>query len=124
MTDATPALVYAGLAALPLAMQIALAAGAPLGRFTVGGRFPGRLPAPWRLLALVQAALLGAMAYVALNRAGLVGVPLPGWTIWPVLVLTVMTTAANLATPSRPERLAWGPVTLCMTVALLALIVL
>jgi len=123
MTDTALALAYAGLAALPAAMQIALAAGAPLGRFTVGGRFPGRLPGPWRWLALVQAALLGAMALVVLGHAGIgTAAALPGWTIWPVLALTLLTTLANLATPSRPERLVWGPVTVLMSLALIALI--
>ena len=65
------ALAYAGLAALPVAMHLAVAAGAPLGRLTVGGRFAGRLSPAWRALALVQAALLGAMAGAVLARAGL-----------------------------------------------------
>ena len=38
MIDQTFAYAYTGLAALPVAMQLALAAGAPLGRYTVGGR--------------------------------------------------------------------------------------
>jgi len=58
MTQAL-AFAYAGLAMLPVLMHLANAAGAPLGRLTVGGRFPGRLPPVWRALALVQAALLG-----------------------------------------------------------------
>lgn len=115
----TAALIYAGLAALPLAMHLALAAGAPLGRFTLGGRFPDRLPPAWRGLALVQAALLGAMALVVLNRAGLGPANLPSWLFWPVVALTGVTTLANIATPSPPERLVWGPVTLAMLAAAL-----
>ena len=122
MSDTLFALIYAGAASLPLAMQLALTAGAPLGRYTVGGRFAGRLPGPWRALALVQAGLLAGMIFVVLNRAGLADAPLPGWAIWLVLGLTLLTTLANLASPSRPERLLWGPVTLVMSLALLALI--
>ena len=40
----TLAFVYAALAALPVTMHLAVAAVAPLGHLTVGGRFPGRLP--------------------------------------------------------------------------------
>ena len=68
------AYAYAGLAALPVMMHLAVASGAPLGHLTVGGRFPGRLPPAWRALALVQAALLATMAGAVLARAG-IGTP-------------------------------------------------
>lgn len=119
MTQATLAIVYAALASLPLAMHIALAFGAPLGRFTVGGRFAGRLPGVWRWLAVLQACLLLAMTSAVLDRGGVVNLGLPGATFWGALGLTILTTIANLATPSRPERLLWGPVTLGMTAATL-----
>ncbi len=52
MTAQTLAIAYAALALLPGVMHIALAAGAPLGRFTVGGQFPAgcrQLGARWPL---------------------------------------------------------------------------
>lgn len=110
----TLALTYAALATLPATMHIALAAGAPWGRFTVGGRFPGRLPPTWRALALVQAALLGMMAAVVLDRGGVIEASLPTALFWPVVALTVLTCLANNISPSRPERRLWGPVTLGM----------
>ena len=119
MTATTLALVYAGLAALPLLMHLALAAGAPLGRYTVGGRFPGRLPPKWRGLALVQALLLAAMAAIVLRRADAVDFAGPGWPFWLVVGLTGTTCLANLATPSRPERIVWGPVTGLMFAAVI-----
>lgn len=122
MLGTVSALAYAGLAALPIALQLALAAGAPLGRLTLGGRFPGRLPGRWRWLALVQAGVLAGLALVALDHAGLVRTALPGWAIWPILGLTGLTTLANLASPSRPERRLWGPVTLLMSLCLVALV--
>lgn len=115
----TLALGFAGLAALPSAMHLALAAGAPLGRFTVGGRFPGRLPTLWRGLALVQGAILAAMAGVVLDRGGVIGLGLPGAAIWIVFGLTCLTLMANAASPSRPERLLWTPVIGLMAVACL-----
>lgn len=124
MTPTTLAISYATLAGFPTAMQIALAAGAPLGRFTIGGRFPGRLPGPWRALALVQASLLLAMACAMLDRGGVLRLGLPDAAFWTALALTVLTTIANVATPSRPERLLWGPVTLAMTAAAIGIALL
>lgn len=124
MTPTTLAISYAALAGFPTAMQIALAAGAPLGRFTIGGRFPGRLPGPWRALALVQASLLLAMACAMLDRGGVLRLGLPDAAFWTALALTALTTIANVATPSRPERLLWGPVTLAMTAAAIGIALL
>lgn len=124
MTAQTLAWVYAAAAALPTAMQIGLAAGAPWGRYTVGGRFDGRLPPLWRGLAVVQALLLGAMAVVVLGYAGALPTPLPRAAIWPVLGLTALTTLGNVMTPSLPERRLWAPVTLVMLVSLCAILAL
>ncbi|NKX44456.1 hypothetical protein [Roseicyclus persicicus] len=119
MTSQTFALFYALLAALPAAMHVAVAAGAPLGRFTVGGRFPGRLPPLWRGLALVQAGLLAGMALVVLGRGGALSTGLPPGLFWPVLGLTLLSLLANAASPSRPERLLWTPVLLGMAASAL-----
>jgi hypothetical protein len=117
MTQAL-ALAYAALAAAPLAMHLALAAGAPWGRYTVGGRFPGPLPPAWRALALAQAALLAAMAAAVLARAGL-GPAAAAPLFWPALALTATSLVANAASPSRPERLLWTPVLAVMAAAAL-----
>jgi hypothetical protein len=114
------ALVYAGLAALPVLMHLAVAAGAPLGRLTVGGRFPGRLPPRWRALALVQAVLLCAMAGAVLARAGIGALPLAP-LFWPAVALTLLSLVANAASPSRPERLLWTPVLFLMAAAALGI---
>ena len=121
MTQAL-AFAYAGLAALPMVMHLAIAAGAPLGRLTVGGRFPGRLPPVWRGLALVQAALLGTMAGAVLAQAGeLAGIIVAPLAVlfWPAVVLTLLSLVANAASPSRPERLLWTPVLFLMAAAAL-----
>lgn len=112
------AFAYAGLAALPVVMHSAIAAGAPLGRLTVGGRFPGRLPPVWRVLAVVQAALLGTMAAAVLARAGIGALPLAA-LFWPAVAITLLSLVANAASPSRPERLLWTPVLLSMAAAAL-----
>src|SRR5512138_3404773 len=71
------AVLYAIISFGVIAFQIALPAGAPWGAFAMGGAFPGQFPPALRVGALIQAALLGAMAAVVLARAGLM---LPGWT--------------------------------------------
>jgi hypothetical protein len=107
------ALVFCALIALAIAFQIALAAGVPWGELAMGGRYPGRLPQAMRVAATVQALVLAALAGVVLVRAGLVlpalldGAP---WAIWLVVVLCLLSAVLNLVTPSRKERLLWGPV--------------
>lgn len=109
MPAATPALIYATLTAFPVAMHLALAAGAPLGRFTLGGRFPGRLPWLWRGLALVQATLLVGMAAAILSDAGVLSLAWSPAAFWAALIVTCLSLIANAASPSRPERLLWTP---------------
>lgn len=108
------ALIYAVLAEAAALFQVALLAGAPWGRLTMGGRWPGRLPPVLRAWAAAQAALLGLMALAVLAAAGVMPLALPAWTGWAALAVTALSAVANLVTPSRPERLLWGPVTLAM----------
>lgn len=108
------AILYALLTAAPFGMQLGLAAGAPWGHLTLGGVNPGRLPPRLRKAAIIQAALLAAMAVTMLGRGGVLDLPLSPWAGWLALALTAMTMVANLITPSRPERLLWGPVTVGM----------
>lgn len=70
------ALLYATVSAPAVAFQLAMAAGAPWGAYTMGGAFQGRFLPALRIAALVQAALIVAMAAVVLARARLV---LAGW---------------------------------------------
>ncbi len=123
MTQAL-AITYAIAAALPLAMQLGLILGAPWGRLTLGGRWPGVLPLAVRPFAGLAALLLFWLITVVLDRAGLIAFGYPDWMIWPALALTILTTIANLATPSRPERMLWGPVTLIMSASLGLLLLL
>jgi hypothetical protein len=111
------ALAYTALALVAAMFQMALVFGAPWGHMTMAGQYPGRLPPRRRAWALVSALLLGAMALVMLDAAGLLTLGIPAWALWAALGLTALTTVANWITPSRPERLLWGPVTLAMLVA-------
>jgi hypothetical protein len=111
------AMIYAAATTLPIAMHVGLIAGAPWGRFTMGGHFSGRLPAVWRVLPLVQAALLIAMSCSVLQRANLLDLSLPSYAFPLTLLLTFVTLIANSFSPSRPERRLWTPVTAAMALS-------
>lgn len=105
--------IFAVLIAGVGVFQLALALGAPWGRFAMGGAFPGDYPPPMRVAALVQIGALLAMGLVVLSRAGLA---LPAWRavskglVWGVVVLAGVAVVLNLITPSPMERLIWAPV--------------
>jgi hypothetical protein len=116
------ALVFAGLTGLVCAFQLALAAGAPWGEYAMGGAFPGVMPAPMRIAAVVQVGVLAAIAAVVASRAGLV---LPRWRrIARPLTLAIVgllgvSVVLNLITPSPMERLIWAPVATALFLAAL-----
>lgn len=98
-----PALYTAGF-------QFAMAGGAPWGHLTLGGRWPGRLPPPIRLLALLQGVIALLMIAVVLDRGGVLAFNWPDWTYYATLVMLALSVVANAATPSKPERRIGLPV--------------
>jgi hypothetical protein len=111
------ALAFAALTGVVILFQIALALGAPLGAYAMGGRFPGRFPPQMRVAAVVQALLLAGLAGVVLARAGLAlpsWRPSAGWLAWAVVGVSTLSLVMNLATPSRGERMIWAPVAALM----------
>jgi hypothetical protein len=103
--------VFAGLTAVVILFQLALAAGAPWGAYAMGGAFPGTYPPAMRGAAVVQAAILAGVALIVLARAGVV---FPSWRprrlAWVVVALLTVGVVLNLITPSGMERLIWAPV--------------
>ena len=93
-------------------LQIALAAGAPLGEHVWGGAQERVLPTGMRAVAGGAAIALSAAAGVVARRAGLVGgargVPFATWGIAAYLALN---TVGNLTSTSDVERWAFGPAT-------------
>jgi hypothetical protein len=114
------ATTYAVATAGVIAFQIALALGAPWGAYAMGGAFPGRFPPAMRVAALVQAALLGFLAVVALSHAG---VALPSlaaavpWLIWVVVAVAAISVVMNAMSRSAGERRIWVPVGLVLLVS-------
>ena len=121
------ALVYGLATAVVVLFQLGIAAGKAWGEYTMGGRFPGRLPAVMRVAALVQGAVLALLAAVVLDAAGLLGL---GWTDeveWlpfvPVVV-AALSLVLNASSRSEPERRTWTPVAIVLLVSSLAVAIL
>ena len=104
------ALLFALAALAAIGFQLALAAGAPWGAYAMGGRVTGRFPPPLRVAAVVQAAVLAALATVVLARAGLLDLGLAPWGIWVVVAFSGLSLAMNAASRSAGERRLWVPV--------------
>ena len=107
--------VFAGLTAVVILFQLALAAGAPWGAYAMGGAFPGTYPPEMRVAAVVQAAIVAGVAAIVLARAGMA---FPQWRplrlAWAVVALLAVGVVLNLITPSGGERLVWAPVALML----------
>jgi hypothetical protein len=98
--------------------QIALAAGAPLGKAAWGGRHEGVLPKGLRIASGVVAFAIYPLVIVAvLDAAGPFGRELlPGsdaGVMWTLAALFTVGALANLASRSTLERF-WAPVSLAI----------
>ena len=116
-TGRRAALMVAGLLALLVAFQVALAAGAPLGRAAWGGKH-ATLPIGLRLATVVAVAIYTAGGLVVLRRAGYrIGLLSPTaarrgtWLFATVLGLSALT---NLASHSGWERFLMAPMALVL----------
>ena len=111
------AAVFALVAIGAIGFQLALALGAPWGAYAMGGKYPGRFPAPMRIAAVVQALILAGLAGVVLARAGLAleaWGSAASWLIWVVVGFSAVSLVLNSVTTSRGERLVWVPVAVVM----------
>jgi hypothetical protein len=105
--------LFAALIAVVVIFQLSLAAGAPFGRYAMGGAHAGVFPPRLRVAAVVNAVVLALTAIVVLSRAGVI---LPAWrttadwVVWPVAGLFAVGVILNLITPSKVERAIWAPV--------------
>lgn len=107
------ACLYVLVTAGVIVFQGALVLGAPLGRFTQGGRYQGVLPLPARIAAGLSILLLAVMALAMVSAVGL-------WPFWPrpaylaLLAFLGLSVILNLITPSKPERMVFGPIAVLM----------
>ena len=111
--------IFGVLTAIVAAFQLALAFGAPWGEMTMGGKFPGRLPLRMRVAALVQILLLAFISLIVATRAGLLLDNYSDFStsaIWFVVVFCTLSAILNIITPSKKERMLWGPVTIVLLI--------
>jgi hypothetical protein len=94
-------------------LQIALAAGAPLGEHVWGGSQPTELSGSMRIVAVGAADVLVGMATVETRRAGLFGRPTRWLTpaTWCVAGYFAINSVGNLASSSDLVRYVFGPST-------------
>ena len=94
-------------------LQVALAAGAPLGEHVWGGSQPRVLPDGMRVASVGAAVVLAGMATVVLRRSGLIGRSARWLTpaTWAIAGYFALNTVGNLASSSNVERYAFGPAT-------------
>ena len=119
--------VFAVVTVGAAAFQVALALGAPWGAYAMGGKYPGRFPAPMRVAAVVQALILGGLAGVVLARAGLMlatWAPTASWLIWVAVAFSAVSLLLNSITTSTGERLVWVPIAIVMLASSLAVALL
>ena len=118
------AVAAAALMATVVGIQVALAAGLPLGEATMGGRaatVEGVLQPPYRAIALGSAAVLVLAVWIVLGPAGLVPIFLGGqalvWSAWVVAGFMALNTLTNLSGRHPLER--WGMSSITLAAALL-----
>jgi hypothetical protein len=118
----TAAIIFALATLVIVLFQLALALGAPLGHLAMGGAVEGSFPPSMRIGAVIQAAVLAAMALIVLRHSGVIsGGPvfgLPGM-VWVPVAMSVLASVLNAITPSRAERRLWLPVAAIMSASAL-----
>lgn len=119
---AIAATVVLGLLAV---FQVALAAGAPLGRFAWGGQHDV-LPRRLRIGSAVSVLLYALFALVLLDRADVVDTMLDGVSrvgAWVLAAYFLIGVLMNAISRSRPERFTMAPVSavLCLASTVVAL---
>lgn len=97
--------------------QLALAAGAPLGRFAWGGQSTV-LPTRLRVGSVVSIVIYALIAAVLLERAGLIRlfgaagfVQVAAWIVFAYFALGIL---VNAISRSKPERYTMTPVTIVL----------
>jgi len=119
----TVASVGVALLAALAVLQVALAAGAPLGRFAWGGQH-AVLPTRLRVGSAVSVLLYAVFVLLLLQAAGAVSVlpeRLADVGLWVLTGYLALGVALNAISRSRSERLVMTPVALALAVVCLVL---
>lgn len=111
--------LFAALSVVVIGFHVMAIAGASVGHLTMGGRWPGVLPLPVRLLSLASLLVMALLVFVVLARARVIDVAVPRWALRAVLVYLAVAIPMHVATPAPGERKLWLPVILGLTAAAL-----
>lgn len=107
----------AGLAGIAL-FQLAIAAGAPVGRAAWGGTRVGTLPPGFRIASAVAVVVWVFAALIVLRRGGMGLLPMPvavaHWGTWFLFGLLLLAALMNAASASAWERYFWAPYALIL----------
>ena len=107
------AVIYCALLAALGVFQLALALGAPLGRFAWGGAH-ARLPANLRIGSLIAIAIYALLAAISLDRASLTHLfsdpAIPKIGAWVAVAYLALGIPMNAISRSKPERFTMTPV--------------
>jgi hypothetical protein len=112
----TAAYIFLGVTVALALFQIALAAGAPWGRFAWGGA-QARLPVALRIGSVVSLLIYSACAAIVSDRAKLidvVGDDVSGIGAWVVAGFFSLGVVMNAISRSKPERFTMTPVALVL----------
>lgn len=119
----TAAIVFCALIAALGAFQLALALGAPLGRFAWGGQIAGRLPAGLRIGSAVAILIYGAFALIILARADVIVLPpvsaITGAGAWTIMGFLTLGCVMNAISRSPHERYTMTPLALALAASAL-----
>lgn len=113
------ALIFTGVIGLLVIFQLALAFGAPWGRFAWGGQHSGVLPARFRVASACSLLVYALIALLALDRADAVDIVADTWSrigMWIVFAYLSLGVAMNAVSRSKPERYAMTPAALVLAV--------
>jgi hypothetical protein len=111
------AILFLTVSLIVALFQLALALGAPWGEYTMGGRYPGKLPPKMRTTAFIQIIIIFVFACIVLIKSGLIFSQfyfIGRIAIWFVVAFFVLGSVLNLLTPSKGERMIWGPVNILL----------
>ena len=117
MTPAIAAIIFCTLFGALAVFQLALALGAPLGRFAWGGGHE-RLPTPLRIGSAISIALYALFCAIIAERAGLMALfpwssfsSIGAWIVTGYLGLGIV---MNAISRSKPERYTMTPLVIVL----------
>ncbi len=106
------AYIFIALSIVVGIFQVVLALGAPLGEFTLGGKFPGKLPIKMRIAAILQTFILFIFTMTVVSKSGIAFeafYEIARIGIWVVFAFFIIGLILNCSSPSKKERIVMGP---------------